>query len=187
MNRFTIIALVIMALGLYKDYKRDSGLNKKAKTYHAFLLTLLLASYAGSFGVVGAIIRNFEGLKNQFSVDVGIVPGQVHLVLYFLHTLVSLAILVFAYQMISRNEKARKRLVSLIPILGVLSVFSFYRGWLNTPEELILSDWMIILIGAIIMGAMTMLYLKVYNSQWMKKFFLFKPDTSNPTPEIENK
>ncbi len=186
MNRFTIIALVIMGLGLYRDYKRDAGLNRKAKIYHAILLTLLLASYAGSFGIVGAIIRNFEGVKNQFSVDVGIVPGQVHLFLYFLHTLVSLAVLVFAYQMISRKETARKRLVTLLPLLGILSVFSFYRGWLNTPDELILSDGMIILIGVIIMGGLTMLYMKIYNSEWMKKFFTFEPEPINLDSEIEN-
>lgn len=186
MSSLTIIILVIMALGLFRDYKRDSGLNRKAKTYHAILLTLFLASYAGSFRIVGAAIRNFEGVKTRFSVDVGIVPGQLHLILYFLHAIVSLAVLVFAYQMIGRKDNARKRFVFLLPFLGILSVFGFYRGWLNTPDELILSDWMIILFGILIMGGLTLLYIKVYNSEWMKKFFMFEPEATNLDSEIEN-
>jgi len=189
MNRFTIIALIIIAFGLIRDFKRDKGLNKKAKIYHSILITLLIALYAGSFGVLGSVIRNFEKIKARFSVDIGIISGEIHIVLYFLHLGISLFVLVFAYQMVSRKEIARKRLLIFLPVLGVLSTFNFYRGWLNIPNEpgeLILNDWVILLIGLIIAGGLTILYMKVYSSEWMKKFFQFqhsKNETITDTTE----
>lgn len=177
MSSITIIALAITVFGLIKDFQRDSGLNKKAKIYHSILLSLLIMTYAGSFGALGWIIRNFDRAKTQFSVDVGIVPGSLHLAIFFVNLVLSLIVLVFAYQMISRKENARKNMLFFLPFLGLTSIFNFYRGWLNTPDELILNDFTILLIATLIMGGLTLLYLKVYTSEWMKSFFQFKTES----------
>ena len=185
MDRFTIIILIFTVFGLFKDYKRDKGLNKKAKIYHSILLTLLLTSYAGSFRVLGSIIRNFDKVETLVNIDIGIIPGQVHFVLYFLNLVTSLIVLVFAYQMINRNEVARKRLLLFLPFLGILSVFTFYKGWVNSSGENIINDWTIILIGIIIIGSITTIYIKVYRSEWMKKFFTFEPSLNEFNAEEE--
>lgn len=185
MNLFTIIALLIMGFGLFRDFKRDQGMNSKAKIWHTVLLTLFLAVYAGSFAVLGSLIRNFDMIKTQYSVDVGLVPGPIHLALYFLHIVISLILLVLAYQLLSRKESARKWLLIFLPILGGLQVFSFYRGWHSVPNDLVISDLTVVLIGIIIMGGFTLLYLKVYSSRWMKAFFQFK--TSSKEIETNSK
>jgi|GEM_PF-6879671 len=179
MNPFSLIVVAIVAFGLFKDYKRDAGLNKKAKAYHAVLLSLLLITYAGSFGIIGQLLRNFGEIKAAVSVDVGIVPGQVHFIFYFLNVLVSLVVLLSAYQMISRNEQARKRLVTLLPFLGFLSIFSFYKSWIVSDDDLLIDHWIILLLGTVFMGGLAAIYFKIYNSHWMQTFFRFEPEAPN--------
>jgi len=186
MWNFRLFALLILGLGLYRDSKKDPGLNVKAKRYHAILLCLFFLSYAGSFGILGWLVRNFDKAVTRFGVDVGMVPGNVHLIFFFLHLGVSLAALVFAYQMITRNKQARRRFVKLVPLLGMLSVFNFYRGWLSTPDELILSDWTIIAIAMIVMGGITFVYWKVYSSDWMDSFFNFQSEQLTGSLDEEN-
>jgi hypothetical protein len=86
MNYFTLFGLVILAFGLIQDYKRDKGQNVKATVLHAVCLTILIASCAGSFRILGALIRNFDKAKERFSIDIGLVPGQLHFIFYLLHS-----------------------------------------------------------------------------------------------------
>ena len=174
-----------MVFGLIKDFKKDKGLNKKAKVYHTILLSLLIASYAGTLRSLAWGIKNFEKAQIQFSVDVGIVPGNIHFILFILNLVLSLVVLFSAYQMINRKETARKRMLLVFPFLGLTSIFNFYRGWLNTPDELILNDMTILLIATIIMGGITFFYFKIYNSDWMSSFFSFKPVTTKSTESEE--
>ena len=73
---FVIFGLVFLVIGLVKDYQRDKGKHVTAKVFHAICLALLISSYAGSFKIIGMLMRNFDGAKERFSTDVGIVPGQ---------------------------------------------------------------------------------------------------------------
>ncbi len=165
-----------MFFGLIRDFKRDKGLNKKAKVFHSILLSLLIFAFAGAFSKVGWVIRNFDLVQTFFGIDVGIVSGSIHLVIYVLDLILSLFVLVFAYQMISRKDKARKRIVFFLPFLAVTSVFNFYRGWLNDGGDILINDYLILLIGIIFFGSATVIYLLVYNSNYMKTFFNFKPE-----------
>ena len=175
MNKYAIFALVIMVVGLYQDFKKDKGLNKKAKIYHSILLTLLIWSFAGSFGYLGVLVRRFEDVQNKFGVDVGIFPGLVHLILFYLNLALGLAVLVISYQMINRKENARKKLILFIPLLAITQVFFFYKGWLSGGEIDFFNDYAILLIGAIIMGGAAFIYIKIYDSSFMRVFFSYQP------------
>jgi hypothetical protein len=133
---FTIFALIFLVIGLIQDYQRDKGKNMKAKVFHAICLTFLIASYAGSFKILGMLVRNFDEARERFSTNVGPIPGQIHWVIYLLHSVVVMTIIVLAYQMIRRNDKSRKLLVKLLPLAGLLEVFSFYRGWVIDGDDL---------------------------------------------------
>ncbi len=176
MNRFAIIALIIMAFGLFRDFKRDKGKNKKAKTFHTILLTLLILAFAGSFGKIGWLIRNFDKTKQLFGNEIGILSGNVNLLIFYSNLVLSLIVLVFAYQMINRKENARKKLLIFLPILAIPSVFQFYISWMKAGDDALFNDLVILLIGAIVIGTITFIYLKVYGSNFMKIFFNFKTE-----------
>jgi hypothetical protein len=171
MNYFTLFGLVILTLGLIQDYKKDSGQNIKAKVLHAICLTVLIASYAGSFRILGAIMRNFDKVKERFSVDVGLIPGQLHFIFYLIHSALAMTVVILAYQMIRRKEKSRGLLIILLPFLGLLEVFSFYRGWVTDGGDFELNHFMILLIGLLLVGVPTGLIITIYKSKSMTTFF----------------
>ena len=164
-----------MAFGLFRDFKRDKGENTKAKIFHSILLTFLIWAFAGSFGKIGWLIRNFDKTKELFGTEAGILSGNFNLIIFYLNLVLSLIVLVFAYQMINRKENARKKLLIFLPFLAVTSVFQFYTSWLKGGDALF-NDAIILFIGAVIIGTITLIYLKVYGSNFMKTFFNYKPE-----------
>jgi hypothetical protein len=159
--------------GLIKDYNRDRGQNVKAKIFHTICLIILIGSYAGSFRIVGMLIRDFEGAKQRFSVDVGFVSAQTNWILFLVHSAVVLTVLILAYTMITRSEKSRRGLVMVLPLAGVLEVYGFYSGWITQTEDLGLDHTFIILMGLVVVGSITTFLLLVYTSGFMKTFFAF--------------
>jgi hypothetical protein len=184
MNYFTLFGLAILAFGLVKDYKKDYGQNTTAKILHAICLAILIASYAGSFRILGMLTRNFNKVRERFSVDVGIVPGQLHFVLYLLHSALAMTVIVVAYQMIKRNEKSRRLLTILLPILALLEVFSFYRGWIIDADDLGMNHAFIFLIGFLLIGGLTSIIIAIYKSKSMTTFFA-TIEKNQPTPNGE--
>ena len=171
MNYFTLFGLAILTFGLINDYKADKGQNTKAKILHAICLTILITSYSGSFRILGMLTRNFDKVKERFSVDVGIVPGQIHFIFYLLHSALAMTVIVVAYQMIRRNEKSRRLLTILLPILALLEVFSFYRGWVIDGEDLGVNHALIFLVGFLLIGGLTSIIIAIYKSKSMATFF----------------
>lgn len=171
MNYFALFGLTILATGLVQDYKRDKGRNLRAKVLHAVCLGVLIASYAGSFRVLGLLARNFSKVKERFSVDVGVVPGQLHFILYLLHSALAMAVVVVAYRLIRRNEKSRRLLINLLPFLALLEVFSFYRGYLIDGDDLGVDHLLVVFTGILIIGGLTTIFIAVYRSKMMRMFF----------------
>jgi hypothetical protein len=171
MNYFTLFGLVILTFGLIQDYKRDKGLNTKAKVFHAICLTILIASYAGSFGILGMWMRNFDKAQERFSVDVGLVPGQLHFIFYLLHSVLAMTVIIIAYRMIRRNDKSRKLLITLLPVLALLETFGFYRGWIIDGDDPEVNHGIILLMGFLVIGGLTSVLIAIYKSKFMRTFF----------------
>jgi hypothetical protein len=170
---FTIFALFFLVIGLVKDYQRDKGKNIKAKVFHAICLTLLVASYAGSFKILGMLIRDFDGAKERFSIAVGPISEEMTWYIYLVHSAIAMTIIILAYQMIRRVDKPRKMMTKILPLLGVVELFSFYRAWVIDGNELGVNHGVIILIGVLVVGGLTTFITLVYNSGFMKDFFAF--------------
>lgn len=169
---FTIFALAFLVIGLAQDYQKDKKQNIKAKIFHAICLTILIASYAGSFKILGMLIRDFDGARERFSTSVGPISGQIHWAIYLVHSALVMTIIILAYQMIRRLDKSRRLLLKLLPLAGLLEVFSFYRGWIIDGDEGV-NHGVIIVIGLVIVGGFTVFIFWVYNSVFMKNFFAY--------------
>jgi hypothetical protein len=50
-------------------------------------------------------------------------------------------------------------------------IFSFYRGWLADGDDLGMNHSLIILIGFLFIGGLTVGVIAIYNSRFMKIFF----------------
>jgi hypothetical protein len=158
----------------FNDFKQDSKSHYKAKIFHAILISLLIFAYRGSFGTLGLIFGDLSIIIDRFNVPIDIFSNSVNLTFFFLELLLSLIVLLLSYQMIKRKEQARKFFLLYLPFLGITSIFDFYRGWINTDNELILNDYVILAIGTGFMGGLTYMYYRIYNSIWMKAFFNFE-------------
>ncbi len=175
MKGFTVIALLILAVGLYHNYQQDGGRHRKAKVWQAICLALLVQSYASTFGQVGWLVTHLSAAHQRFSYAVGYVPGEMHWAFYLLHTGVGLLTLLTAVRMINRSDAARRRLLWLLPLLVLFETFSFYRGWLSDGAEGPLMQAVVLEMGLALNGAVALMLLLVYRSRFMKAFYRTAP------------
>jgi hypothetical protein len=75
------------------------------------------------------------------------------------------------YQLIKRNEKARRQLSYIMPLLVVLETINFYIGWHSTDDAETMSDIAVFSIGFIVIGIIAGGIVYVYNTPFMKEFF----------------
>ena len=153
MNGFKIIALLILAIGLYHNYQPDAGLHRKAKVWQAVCLALLVQAYASIFGQLGWLVSHWTAAQQKFGHAVGYVPGGLHWLFYLLHIGLALLTLLTALRMINRSDAARRRLLWLLPLLVVAETFSFYRGWLSGRAEVPLMHAFVLALGVAFNGA----------------------------------
>ena len=175
MNGFKIIALLILAVGLHHNYQQDAGQHRKAKTWQAVCLALLVQSYAGIFGQVGWLVSHWAAAQQKFGQAVGYVPGEGHWLLYLLHMGLALLTLLTAMRMINRADAARRRLLWLLPLLVLAETFSFYRGWLSGSTEVPLMHAFIVALGVAFNGAVALMMALVYRSRFMQSFYQAAP------------
>ncbi|WP_345057776.1 hypothetical protein [Hymenobacter glaciei] len=175
MTGFKIIALLILAFGLYHNYQQDAGQHRKAKTWQAICLALLVQAYAGIFGQLGWLVSHWADAQQKFGVAVGYVPGEAHWPLYLLHIGLALLALLTAMRMINRSDAARRRLLWLLPLLVLAETFSFYRGWLSGSAEVPLMHAFVLALGFAFNGAVALVMHLVYRSQFMRAFYQTVP------------
>lgn len=178
MNGFKVIALLILAIGLYYNYQPDAGQHGKAKAWQAVCLAVLVQAYASIFGQVGWLVSHWEAAHQKFGQAVGYVPGEVHWLLYLLHiglALLTLLTLLTAMRLINRSDAARRRLLWLLPLLVIAETFSFYRGWLNGHAEVPLMHAFGLALGFTFNGAVALVMALVYRSRFMQTFYHATP------------
>ena len=171
MNGFKVIALLILAIGLYHNYQQDPGQCRKAKGWQAICLALLVQAYASIFGQVGWLVSHWAAAQQKFGYAVGYVPGEVHWLFYLLHIGLALLTLLAALRMVNRSDAARRRLLWLLPLLVLAETFSFYRGWLSGSAEAPLMHAFVLTLGFALNGAVALMMLLVYRSRFMLAFY----------------
>ncbi len=79
--------------------------------------------------------------------------------------------------MIKRDNESRRFFLLYFPFLCIISIFDFYRGWMEEGNDSSFNDLAILTIGMVFFGGIAYLYIHVYDSSWMKAFFNLKSDT----------
>jgi hypothetical protein len=171
MNGFKVIALLILAVGLYHNYQSDRGQHGKAKVWQAICLALLVQSYSNVFGQLAWLVGNWNAQHQKFGGAVGYVSGELHWGLYLLHLGLALLTLLTALRMINRSDAARRRLLWLLPLLVLVETFSFYRGWLRGSVEVPAMHVFVLVLGFAFNGAVALVMTLVYHSKFMRAFY----------------
>lgn len=171
MGVFTIIISILLITGLTKNYRLDAGEHKTAKIIHAVCLSVLCLAYSGSFRHIGWLMFHFDKTREIYSADIGIVPGNIHFLIYLVHLALVLFVIMFCYQMIGRNNKARVQLLYFLPFLALTEAFNFYRGWFSEGDEGQINHLLVFWIGLILFGGLSALMIIAYTGKSMKAFF----------------
>lgn len=168
----TATLLALLASFLLHDFQRDKGQHRRAKLLHAAFLGLVVLSYASAFGLATQLVINHDAMYQRFGRPVGVVAGPVHFALVIGHAGLSVWLLLLAGQLARRQPQARQQLRYLLPLLALSESFSFYRGWVSAPDEvLMLPHSLIWLIGLTFSGAVAAGLLALYRSRRMQRFF----------------
>ncbi|GAB3655989.1 hypothetical protein GCM10027594_28810 [Hymenobacter agri] len=171
MNGFKVIALLILAVGLYHNYQSDRGQHGKAKVWQAICLALLVQAYSNIFGQLAWLLGNWNAQQQKYGGAVGYVSGELHWCLYLLHLGLALLTLLTALRMINRSDAARRRLLWLLPLLVLVETFSFYRGWLRGSVEAPAMHAFVLALGLAFNGGVALMMTLVYRSKFMRAFY----------------
>ena len=175
MSGFTIVALLILAVGLYYNYQQDRGLHQRAKVWQAICLGLLVQAYASTFRLAIWVLGSWSSAYQKYNQAVGFMPGTMHWLFYLLHIGLALFTLGTVIGMLNRSNAARHRLFWLLPLLVVFETFSFYRGWLNGGAEEPAMQYFILVLGFVFNGIIALGMLMLYQSPFMKAFYRVEP------------
>lgn len=167
---FLLIIVAIVVAGLIKNYSIDKGKHLKAKWVHGLLITLLMYSFVGSISQGIKIVFSFSSFL-ETTPAVGIIPKNAHILLIIIHTVLSILVFVYAGKMIGRKNEDRLRMIKILPFVGFLSSLFFYRGFVQDGDKMGIPDWVILLMGFIIMMGIYIGTMKIYQSKFMVRFF----------------
>ncbi|UOQ70504.1 hypothetical protein [Hymenobacter cellulosilyticus] len=172
---FKLILLVLGVFALWRDFNRDPGQHLAAKGIQVFFVLGLLLSYGGSIGYALNLLFRFEDFRTRFSSPVGAVPGNVHLVLATLHIAVCLVTIILTYQLESRQDRARRLLCYVLPLLTLFEAFNFQRGWLQGEDTADIPQFAVYLLGVVLYGILVACFVILYNTEFMRSFFAGPP------------
>jgi len=168
---YEFIAIIMMIWGLTIDYKKDLGLNLKAKFFHFFMLGTLLILQTGLIENLISFVTNFQSNMEAFSNSMGIVSGKLNLLIYCLTLISSLLVQVFNFSLILRKNFARQGNLILLPFWLLIYIGHYFR---SVEPESVLSfteHLQRMLPGLLLMGGIPILYIVLYTRPFMKDFF----------------
>lgn len=166
-----IIALIIICVSLYNDYKRDKRQHLKAKIYHSVFLLLITLMYVDSFRFFLWMLWHFDLAMTTWSKPVGVIGGEFHLFINIVNVLIGMALTCFSYQASTRKEYGRIWIIKLFPVVALTETFTFYRGWTSDGFDSETNHTLILFIGALLFGGLCFTIIKVYASNYMLLFF----------------
>jgi hypothetical protein len=159
-----------MGIYLAHDYRKDKGAFTKAKVLHTLVLTYLVWYYSTAFAYLGSLFRRADVLIGQYRVPVGYLSAEANLTVWALQLVISCLIIHFAWGMTNRKDKARRRLLAILPFQALVETFGFYRGFVSGGDAG-LHHGLILLLGLLFAGLLNGLLLSIYRSRLMLDFF----------------
>lgn len=166
-----VILLSIAGIYLYHDYASDKGQHRKAKIINGIIIGSLIFMYADSFRYIGWMIRKPHVVLETWNTPIGFFTGEVHLIVNLISVIGGTTLMFFASKMTRRNKIGRKWVLNLLPVLSAIEIFSFYRGWISDGNDSMTNQISALGVGALIIGGICLLILKIYQSGFMIDFF----------------
>ncbi|MEM6805646.1 MAG: hypothetical protein AAF696_29885 [Bacteroidota bacterium] len=177
-----LIVLVVVGISLKQNYALDLGQHRKAKIIHALLSSLFFYTYVDSISFLIGLVQYFEMIRNSAQ-GFGIITQDTHFILLLLSNLLGVVALWYFGKMIKRDNHARKVIIKLLPILGLISSIGFYRGFLEDGDSMGLSDGLIISLGLVIMLGFYIGFMMIYKSPMMVRFFKMELEDGEQSEE----
>jgi len=168
---FTVIALLILTFNLIGNFKKDKGLNRKAKVAQTIMLLTLVTFFAEFVENLIFLILNFDSVNYFYSADVGVLSGQVNQVLYYVGIAYQMFVLVLLFFLSNRNNTARVWLMWLLPFWVFTYLVNYYRNIANRGQEFGVDTIVILIPAFILMLGLSVVYIVLYNRKFMKYFF----------------
>ncbi|MEM6800754.1 MAG: hypothetical protein AAF696_05085 [Bacteroidota bacterium] len=167
---FYLVLIITFAVLLIKDYSMDWGYHRKAKWLHGILMFFLIGVFADSFLELLKIIFEFNSF-NKSIVRVGIYARELQLGFQILYQILGVVILFCLVNMMFRNGKARKTFTYLFPLICLLSFVQSYISLLRFEEAIGQFLWNSLITNIVIMTALCLGTVKLYQSDFVLKFF----------------
>ncbi len=168
---YKIIITCLIGIWLSNDFKKDKGKHTKAKTLHAIIILLLFFMYSSVYKYLYWMIFYTNIEKEKYSMDVGIIPGQLHFVIHLCYIIFILFTLGLAFKLIKRQEKACQKFMYALSLLGITEFFNFYRGMIKDEVEFQFNYYFLLYIGFALFSLIVVGVILIYNSKYMKSFF----------------
>lgn len=175
---YEFIAIIIMIWGLTVDFKKDLGLNLKAKFFHFFMLATLLVLQTGLIDNLVSFVLNFESSIEAFSNSMGMVPAGLNIFISCLTLIFSLLVQVFNFSLIFRKNFARKGNLILLPFWLLIYIGHYFFGIDPQSDVGFTENIQQMLPGILLIGGIPCVYIVLYTRPFMKAFFEYRNPVS---------
>jgi hypothetical protein len=170
MNYINLFLFLVMIFLLINDFSKTKGKFMKAKIFHVIgLLFLIYFNYSCITWFIG-VLYNLDKFYIVYNKDFGIMPGLLIMIDYIVLNIISLVVIICVFGLLKRNEKSRKFLLKLIPIIILVNIIPAYMGFYSKVK----GDFQNYVKVLIVIGLSIILYgwvYFIYNSKLIKDFF----------------
>lgn len=115
-----------------KDYRVTKGFVKQ-KILHVVSLIFLIVSYSSSFKIFN-VISDFSGTYNNFQTQQSYFPVIFNFSLMVANYILGIVLFLSAWLMFTRNDKARRILIKLLPFSIILALPNI-EVFLSNPNK----------------------------------------------------
>ncbi|HEY8402671.1 MAG TPA: hypothetical protein VIK89_15485, partial [Cytophagaceae bacterium] len=124
-----------------------------------------------SFQYFGWMLRKPNQVFEIWNTPVGIIPGEVYLIINILCVLSGIALVIFASKMTKRSKACRTWTLRVLPVITLTEIVSFYKGWMSEGDDSLIQHVLAFVIGTISLGGICTLIILAYTSEYMNNFF----------------
>jgi len=166
----TVFFILFFAFILVFDFASSRGYIK-AKALHLIALAFLLYNHLSCFQWLVWIIR-YPSVREKLNGKVGVISGELNFIQNVLFLVLGVVIVISVFGMLNRKDSYRRMLVRVLPFVIPSGAISYYVKC--KQHEIMLNDYVLLLIGFIVFAALYLSIFLLYRSKLMVEFFKAK-------------
>ena len=141
----------------------------KVKVLHVIALTFLFYYYSSGFTWTVWILRHSDEFNKLYNTDISFIPTIMVRLGLILHNALAAIITLSAFGLLSRNQIARKTLLSVLPIIVFPSTIIMFMGF-QPKVQTFMSDLASLVICFILCVILNVWIFIIYRSKSMTEF-----------------